>query len=385
MLERLTVERERHDRHRNLVVAATGTGRRSSPRSTTAAARAARRPVTAVRRSSRADPRASRWRRSGAVLRDGRSVRSTAAGRIAAGRHVFAMIQSLQRGATGADRPGHVRCCHCRRVPPRSGADIRAVAQASRSTELLGLTATPERLDGEDVTSWFDHRIAVELRLWEAIDQGFLVPFQYFGVADGTDLCQLVGGAADMSARSSSNLSPTTTLRVAKLLEAIRADVLDPGTMRALGFCVSKEHARYMARKFTQAGLESVASPGTTRHESVTGLAALRAVGSAACSRSRFSARASTCPTSTWCSCSGRPRATVFTQQLGRGLRRPPGRRHLTVIDLIGQHRREFRFERRLSALIDPRRGPLQRDRGRLPVSAPGCTWSWTDRASKSF
>ena len=57
--------------------------------------------------------------------------------------------------------------------------------------ELLGLTATPERLDGQDVTEWFDHRIAVELRLWEAIDQGFLVPFQYFGVADGTDLSQL--------------------------------------------------------------------------------------------------------------------------------------------------------------------------------------------------
>ena len=56
--------------------------------------------------------------------------------------------------------------------------------------ELLGLTATPERLDGRDVTEWFDGRVAVELRLWEAVDQGFLVPFQYFGVADGTDLRQ---------------------------------------------------------------------------------------------------------------------------------------------------------------------------------------------------
>ena len=67
--------------------------------------------------------------------------------------------------------------------------------------ELLGLTATPERLDGKDVTEWFDHRIAVELRLWEAIDQGFLVPFQYFGVADGTDLSQCLLAPRRLRAR----------------------------------------------------------------------------------------------------------------------------------------------------------------------------------------
>ncbi len=57
--------------------------------------------------------------------------------------------------------------------------------------ELLGLTATPERMDEQDITEWFGGRIAVELRLWEAIDQGYLVPFQYFGVADGTDFSRL--------------------------------------------------------------------------------------------------------------------------------------------------------------------------------------------------
>ena len=51
-------------------------------------------------------------------------------------------------------------------------------------------------------------------------------------------------------------------LRVAKLLEAIQRIVLDPGQMRALGFCVSKEHARYMARKFTEARLPSIALTG---------------------------------------------------------------------------------------------------------------------------
>ena len=61
---------------------------------------------------------------------------------------------------------------------------------------MLGLTATPERMDGEDVTAWFGGRIAVELRLWDAIDHGFLAPFQYFGVADNDDLAPSRGSEA---------------------------------------------------------------------------------------------------------------------------------------------------------------------------------------------
>jgi superfamily II DNA or RNA helicase len=87
--------------------------------------------------------------------------------------------------------------------------------------ELLGLTATPERLDGQDVTEWFDERIAVELRLWEAIDQGFLVPFQYFGVADGTNLSQLTWRRGGYAPEELSDLLTNDDLRVAKLLEAI--------------------------------------------------------------------------------------------------------------------------------------------------------------------
>ena len=56
--------------------------------------------------------------------------------------------------------------------------------------QLLGLTATPERADGLDVLGHFDGRIAAELRLWDAVDQHYLVPFAYFGVHDGTDLRQ---------------------------------------------------------------------------------------------------------------------------------------------------------------------------------------------------
>lgn len=67
----------------------------------------------------------------------------------------------------------------------------RRLLERVRPKVLLGLTATPERADGQDITAYFDGRIAAELRLWEALERGLLAPFQYFGVPDGTDLSHL--------------------------------------------------------------------------------------------------------------------------------------------------------------------------------------------------
>lgn len=253
--------------------------------------------------------------------------------------------------------------------------------------ELLGLTATPERLDGQDVTAWFDHRIAVELRLWEAIDQGFLVPFQYFGVSDGTDLRDVTWRRGGYAPEELSNLLTNDDLRVSKLLQAIRRIVLDPGAMRALGFCVSKEHARYMARKFSEAGLGSVALTGDDAPDARA--KALRALqeGKLRCLFSVEVLGEGVDVPDVDCLLLLRPTAsaTVFTQQLGRGLRRATGKSHLTVIDLIGQHRREFRFEDRFRAIIDTRRAASF---SRLMMTSRsfrrGAHSTWTGRADRS-
>ena len=77
--------------------------------------------------------------------------------------------------------------------------------------------------------------------------------------------------------------------------------------------------------------------------------------------------------------------ATVFAQQLGRGLRRADGKSHLTVIDLIGQHRREFRFEDRLRAIVDARRGPVvDQVENDFPFLPAGCTID-LDRQSREI
>ncbi len=377
MLDALMVERDRHDRHRNLVVAATGTGktvvaaldyRQLLDRQTDGLSLLFVAHREEILRQSLATYRA--------VLRRGDFGELLAGGRAVAGRHVFAMIQSLQ-SRIGDIQPDAFDVVVIDEFHHAAADSYDRLLNHLRPQELLGLTATPERLDGRDVTGWFDNRIAVELRLWEAIDQGFLVPFQYFGVADGTDLRQLTWRRGGYPTADLSNLFTGDDIRVAKLLEAIQRIVLDPGRMRALGFCVSKEHARYMARKFTEAGLESIALTGDdsadVRDRGLTDLKAgrLRCVFSVEVLGEGVDVPDVDCvlllrPTES---------ATLFTQQLGRGLRRARDKRSLTVIDLIGQQHRAFRFEDRLRAILDTRRGKVVDQVEReFPFLPAGCT-----------
>lgn len=389
MLEALTIERERHDRHRNLVVAATGTGK------TVVAAldyrqlvdRAAGDDLSLLFVAHREEILRQSLATYRAVLRNGSFGEIHGGGRIADGRHVFAMVQSLGEARLDQIAADTFDVLVVDEFHHAAAATYDRLLNHLQPRELLGLTATPERLDGQDVTVWFDHRIAVELRLWEAIDQGFLVPFQYFGVADGTDLSQVTWRRGGYVAEELGNLLSNDDLRVAKLLEALQRIVLDPGSMRALGFCVSKEHARYMARKFTAAGLQSVALTGddapAERDRQLQALRAgrLRCVFSVEVLGEGVDAPDVDCllllrPTSS---------STVFTQQLGRGLRRAAGKSHLTVIDLIGQHRREFRFEDRLRAILDTRRGAVVKQvEDDFPFLPAGCTVD-LDRQSREI
>ena len=127
---------------------------------------------------------------------------------------------------------------------------------------LLGLTATPERMDGKSVLKYFNNRIAAEIRLPEAIDRKLLCPFQYFGVTDTVDLDSLkwtVGGYDKGELSKIYTFSGMAANRRADLIiNSLLKYVTDIDAVKGLGFCVSIEHAEFMCRYFNEHGIPSM-------------------------------------------------------------------------------------------------------------------------------
>lgn len=231
-----------------------------------------------------------------------------------------------------------------------------------RPVELLGLTATPERSDGLPILHWFGDRIAAELRLWDAIDQQHLVPFQYFGIHDGLDLRDVPwrrGVGYDASALS--DIYTGNDVWARQVIEQVRRYV-DPSSMRCFGFCVSVEHARFMARKFREHGIPAVAIWGQTaaveREKALRDLAsgAVRAIFSV----DLFNEGVDVPTVDTVLMLRPTESPVLFLQQLGRGLRKAMHKSICTVLDFVQTHRKEFRFDRRYRALLNVTRRELE-------------------------
>ncbi|MCP5476139.1 MAG: DUF3427 domain-containing protein [Rhodanobacteraceae bacterium] len=294
--------------------------------------------------------------------------------------HVFASIQSLSAVGYEDMAPDHFDVVIIDEFHHAAAATYTALLGHIRPIELLGLTATPERSDGLMILKWFDHRIAAELRLWDAIDQHRLCPFAYFGFHDGIDLraVQWHRGSG-YNVNELSNLVTGNHVWVRRVLKAIQDQVDNPGRMRALGFCVSIAHARFMAAEFTRHGLPSVAvwsdSDSRERADALSGLAdgTTRVVFSV----DLFNEGVDVPRVDTLLLLRPTDSPTLFLQQLGRGLRRYPGKNQCTVLDFVGHHRKEFRFDRRIGALLRGNRKALaeQVEQG-FPFLPAGCHMS---------
>ena len=291
------------------------------------------------------------------------------------GKHVFASIQSLQRRVEELE-PRQFDVVIVDEFHHAEAATYVKLLRHLRPAVLIGLTATPERSDTKDVLHWFEDRVASEMRLWDALDQGLLCPFHYLGVGDGTDLS---GVAFQRGRYVTSDLENTVTgdhMRAKRILEAVNEWVLDPPSMRALGFCVGVQHARFMADQFNQAGLRAIALSGET--EPATRLSAIdqlrRGELQAIFTVEIFNEGVDIPEVDTLLLLRPTESATVFLQQLGRGLRWAPGKSVLTVLDFIGQAHAEYRFDIRYRALIGGTRRQVERAvLNGFPLLPPGC------------
>jgi superfamily II DNA or RNA helicase/HKD family nuclease len=206
---------------------------------------------------------------------------------------------------------------------------------------LLGLTATPERLDNKDVFSLCDNNIAYEIRLKAAINKGWLVPFRYYGIYD-----ELVNyESIDYKNGKYDDKKLEEALMINKRADIIIAHYNKYKSQRALGFCSSRKHAEFMSDYFCNNGIKACAvvssissSNSLDRKEAVNKLSKgeIKVIFSV----DMFNEGLDIPSVDLVMFLRPTQSPTVFLQQLGRGLRRWKGKNYLNVLDFIGNYKK---------------------------------------------
>ena len=262
----------------------------------------------------------------------------------------------------------------------------RPVLNHFKSQILLGLTATPERMDGEDILKDFSDTIAAEIRLPEALNRKLLCPFQYFGITDSIDLSNVTWQNGKYLPSELTRIYTKNDGRTREIISNLNKYLRDIHDVRALCFCITQEHAEFMAQKFSLAGLKAdylVSSRSDLREDL----------------RSRFSSKVINYlfvvdifnegidipdidtvlflrPTES---------LTVFLQQLGRGLRLAEGKECLTVLDFVGNSRPEYDYEGKFRALVGKTNTSIQKElEDDFPHLPLGCTIN-LEKKAKDF
>jgi superfamily II DNA or RNA helicase/HKD family nuclease len=258
----------------------------------------------------------------------------------------------------------------------------RALTQEFEPEILLGLTATPERMDGSSVVAEFHNRFAAEIRLPEALDEKLLVPFHYFVVEDPvsldadrfwmqgrfnqTELTNVYTGAHALAEQ-----------RLRAIVSALERYQNDIRSVRCIGFCASVGHAQFMVEQFNAQGLPSACFIGETidqdRAETLKKfrqgeLNFLFTV-------DVLSEGADIPEVDTVLFLRPTDSLTVFLQQLGRGLRLHPGKECLTVLDFVGHLHKRYRVDRKFKALLRKDRFNIVRElESGFPHLPAGCS-----------
>jgi superfamily II DNA or RNA helicase len=236
-----------------------------------------------------------------------------------------------------------------------AAASYRPILEKFKPKVLLGLTATPERTDGADILADFGGTIAAEIRLPEALNRKLLCPFQYFGISDDTDLSKSNWQNGRYLPSELTSIYTGNDLRVGQIIHNCEKYLTDLRDVRALGFCVTREHAEYMANKFFLAGLKAdYLTSGRDRET-------LRETIKSKLEKKEinylfvvdiFNEGVDIPEIDTVLFLRPTESLTVFLQQLGRGLRLSEGKECLTVLDFVGNARPEYDFEGKFRALI---------------------------------
>ncbi len=356
VLEKLDVERKYHQHYRNLVVAATGTGKtviaafdykrfkERQPRANF---------LFVVHREEIIKQACEKFRKVlgdenfGEVWYGGHEISNYS--------HVFASKDLLNNRIDSLPLPDdyydYIIFDEAHHIVAPSYQKILA---KFKPKILLGLTATPERMDMQDITKFFDGRISAEIRLDSALNNKLLSPFHYFGITDCVDLADVKWERGHFVASELSKIYTANDYRTKIIFDALEKYLPDFREVRALCFCVDIEHANMMHAKFTLAGLRSeVITSNTSRNQRNS---IIRKFTNKEINYlfvvDIFNEGVDLPYIDTVLFLRPTESLTIFLQQFGRGLRKAPGKEFLTVLDFVGHSRAEFNYMDRFRALM---------------------------------
>ncbi|WP_417371965.1 MULTISPECIES: DUF3427 domain-containing protein [Flavobacteriaceae] len=389
ILERLEVERNVHNRHKNLLVAATGTGKtvisafdykRFKEENKTAKLLyvAHRKEILIQARST-----------FQGVLKDNNFGELWVDG-IEPDKFdfVFASVQTLRNRIDQLSlSSSYYDFIIVDEVHHISASSYRPILNHFKPTILLGLTATPERMDNENILDDFCNRIAAEIRLPEALNRKLLCPFQYFGISDSIDLSKVRWENGRYVPSELTKLYLANDRRVGEILNNANKYLRDINDVRALGFCVTIEHAKYMAEKFTLAKLKAgyLTSENSKEREEIRRRLRNKEINYLFVV-DIFNEGVDIPEIDTVLFLRPTESLTVFLQQLGRGLRLSEGKECLTVLDFVANARPEYNFENKFRALIGKTTTPVQKEiEDNFPHLPLGCSIVLEQKAKQNI
>ncbi|MEO5946484.1 MAG: DUF3427 domain-containing protein [Chitinophagaceae bacterium] len=378
ILEKLEVERTLHNRFKNLIVAATGTGKtvisafdykkfKQTNKSSKLLFVAHRKEILMQSRAT-----------FQGILKDNNFGQLWVDGIIPDNYEVvFASVQSLNNKINQiALSPEFYDFIIIDEVHHIKANSYRPIINYFKPKILLGLTATPERMDGGEILEDFCDKIAAEIRLPEALNNKHLCPFQYFGITDSIDLSSVGWEKGKYIASELTNLYTANDRRVNEIIFNLNKYTKNINDVRALGFCATIEHAKFMAQKFCLAGLkaEYLTSDNTKDRDAIRKNLTKKKINYLFVI-DIFNEGIDIPEIDTVMFLRPTESLTIFLQQLGRGLRLADNKECLTVLDFVGNARPEYNFENKFRALIGKTTTPVQKEiEDNFPHLPLGCS-----------
>jgi superfamily II DNA or RNA helicase/HKD family nuclease len=237
---------------------------------------------------------------------------------------------------------------------------------------LLGLTATPDRMDGADVYAICHHNVAFQMHFTAAIAEGFLTPFHYYGIHDTIDYSQIrrIGRTYDASQLEHRQLDREVADNIYHSWEKHRQT-------KTIGFCSSIKQAEYLAQVFREKGTTAFELTGQTTNRAQHMQAFEQGEIDVLFTVDLFNEGVDIPKVDTLLFCRPTEFVAIYTQQIGRGLRLAQDKSHCVIIDLIGNYRN---VETKLK-LLGTMKESFKRGETEPITPPPGCVIEFDTRA----